>query len=1135
MKELVTLLIIIANITVGLSQNISGTIKNKQGEALPYSSIYLLNSKVGSTSSEKGVFQLKALKGISYPRLDTLVVSYVGYNKYKKAVYLKGGGKMEFDVILESSLNQLKEFVVKALPTYPPEKIIKLAIKKTKKNYYRDYTLSNGFYRELIKEDNKWVVLNEAAIQLKYAPYPQKGFVREGFRAYYRYDKLPLNMYGRSIFRHIHRFTSFIPIKKDQVKVVSSRISLNHIKNGTEASPVGGPGDLIALDKIKYLYDFFDPKLLDKYNYKLFDEAYYNEEQCYVIDFYPKKIKDDRVFHNHSKKMEYPIYVGRVYISAKSFAVVNFQFQISNTADFSIYKNDRGIPDYIKVNVDYKKYDDKWILSSVNTEQKKNIIVAKNIVTYTCLRTLQLEQPKIKKVEFNRDSVAFITKSTQLRYFYNKYDEQFWKEYEQTTSYPQLSKTVKADLEKISPLEKQFLSLNIPVDALNSPIAKQESFHHIYLEDTLADNYNWLSKKEDKEVVDYLKTENTYYNDVLFKLNDSIKGFYYRYNNMFKHTVDTNKIASYFVKDNIKCRYKQAENGHIGLYRMLNDSTDELIFDRTKAGKDKVNFWIENTKLNNKEQLAYTYSERGEITNTLVVSGFGSNNPIHEIKNVDEFLWLNDTTILYTKTDATVRSSELRAYYLSTKIDSLLHEEKDKTFDVSIKKSTSGNYIFIVVENMDEREYYYINYNGNSIALKPIVKRLENHNYIIDHKSGNLFYGVTNKTKGKYEIVEFPVHQPSISNWKTLYSTTNPIQDFYITKDFIAIQEYDKTTLTLKHVNKATKKVNNVKFKDVIFSFYFNKRKSDTSNTIQIGYESPKTAYISYRINLESENKEIIEKEEFTVNKNTYKVKALSALSTDNVKIPITLFYDETLVKDSIRGIILKSYGAYGAKYYPEFNSEDKVYVDMGYIIAFAHVRGGGELGEEWYRTGKLLNKINTFEDYVACAKFLTKKYKIKPKQLVGYGLSAGGLIMGYVANNYPQLFGTLIFDRPYLDVVNTMMDSTLALTTMEYDEWGNPNNPIYYNYIKSYSPYQNITKQDYPNMLFLAGYNDEQTPYWQIAKSVAKYRENNTSKSLILLNTNLTAGHRGSVNSSGNTSKLADKYALILYTLKKK
>jgi protease II len=1135
MRLILLSLLILGNLYSSFSQEITGTIKNTNGEPLPDASIYLLDSKVGTTSNKKGGFHLKILKEIIYPKLDTIVVSYVGYDTYKKAVNLKIVNQKNH-IILENSLTQLKEFEVKVLTPYSPEKIIKLAIKKTKKNYSQDYTLSNGFYRELIKEEENWIELNEAAIQLKYVSYPQKGFLNQAFHAYYKYDHLPWNRSPSSPFINMLRFTSFLPLHKDQVYLVSSRISLNHGKYGKEVSPVGGPGDLVALDKIKYRYDFFDPKLMKQYTYKLRREAYYNGEKCYVVDFHPNKSNKKRIFQSLSKKMKYPIYSGRIYIAAKTFAVVHFQFQLSKNIDLSIYigSGGYGIPDFIKVSVDYKKYAGRWMLNTVNTEQRKNKLIGNKEVSYTCLRTLKLEEPQEKKVTFNTDSIAYLTKSIQLRYFYNKYNEEFWGKYEKTKSYPPLSKKIKADLEKTTPLAKQFLSLNLPVDSVKFPIAKKVAHQHIYPIDTLLDNYHWLSNKDSAAVLNYLKAENTYYNDVIFKLSDSIKGFYFRYNNTFKPYVDTTKTGNYFTLNNLKCRYKKAENGNVGLYNVLNDNTDELILDRTQAGKGKVNFWIENTQLNTKQQFAYTYSERGAITKTLVVSAFGSNHPIDSISNVYEFTWLTDTTILYTKTDAAGRSLELRAYDLNTKTNSLLYEEKDQTFDVSIKRATSGSYIFIVVENMDEREYYYINYNENRITLNPIVKRLENHNYIIDHKQGHKFYGITNKTKGKFEIVEFPVNQPSIENWKTLYATTNPIEDFYITKDYIAIQEYDKTTLSLKYVHKATKKVSQMEFSDEIFSFYFNKRKSDTSNTLQIDYESPKTAYTTYIIDLATAHKAITAQEVFKFDKKTYKVEVSTALSKDTIKIPITLFYDEALIKDGVKGIILKSYGAYGAKYYPEFSRADKMYVDGGFIIAFAHIRGGGELGEEWYKSGKLFNKVNTFEDYVACAKYLTQAYKIKPKQLVGYGLSAGGLIMGYVANNYPALFGTLIFDRPYLDVINTMMDSSLALTTMEYDEWGNPNDSVNYHYIKSYSPYQNIKKQAYPNMLFFSGYHDEQTPYWQIVKSVAKYRANNTSKSLILLNTDLNAGHRGSTSFSANTNKLGGKIGLIQYALKK-
>ena len=1106
------------------SQQIRGSIKNTKGDVLPYASIYLLNSKIGTTSDENGIFALKITQLL---KLDTLVVSYIGYEKYKTPVYLNNTNS-KISVILKNTSTNLTEFVVETLPYYPPKEIIKKAIKNIKKNYSRENILSDGFYRELVKEDDKYIALNEAAIQLKYAPYPQKGFIHQAFKAYYDYSTLAWNQIPTSVFYHMSRFTSYIPIDDDQIKIVSSRTSNNNTKYGIESSPVGGPGDLIALDKIKYLYDFLDPKLMDKYHYKQFSEEYFGNEHCYVIDFYPKEIYKNKVFQSLSKKMMYPIYVGRIYISAKTFVVVNFQYQLSNNVDFSIYKNDPRIPDFIKVNVDYKKHNNQWMLNTVTTEQQKNIKIGSKTVTYTCLRSLQLENPKIKKVEFNNDSVAFITKSMQLRYFYNKYDELFWRNYQLSSVYPKLPKKIQTDLEETTPLEKQFLSLNLPIDSIPQPISKKEAFNLIYFSDTINDNYHWLNNKSSDEVVNYLTSENNYYNNVLFKLNDSIKGFYYRYNNIFKHVTDTIKSVNYFTLNNIKCRYKQAESGNIGLYGLLNDSTEKLLLDVSKISKGKPNFWIESTQLNNNAQLAYAYSQKGSITNTLVITHLE-----YEIPNVYNFLWLNDTTILYTKTDSTQRSFALMAFNLNNKTTQLIYEEKDKTFDVSIKKSTSEQYIFVVVESHNEREFYYLNKGETVITLHPIVKRLQNHNYTIDHKEGSYFYGITNRNKGNYEVVEISIQKPSLENWKTLYSTSNPIEDFYITKDFIAIQEYNKTTLQLKYINKSSKKVDEITFAENSFSFYFNKNKLDTSNTFQIDYESPKTPYVTYFITLENGNKTILEQEEFTINKNSYKIETV-AVNNNQIKVPITLFYDEELIKDTIKGIILKSYGAYGAKYYPEFNAEDKVYVDLGFIIAFAHVRGGGELGDEWYNNGKQLSKINSFEDYIACAKFLTNKYEIDPKQLTGYGLSAGGLIMGYVANNYPELFGTLIFDRPYLDVLNTMMDSTLALTTMEYDEWGNPNEAAYYNYIKSYSPYQNITKQKYPNMLFFSGYHDEQTPYWQVAKSVAKYRENNTSNTLILLNTDMSGGHRGSTNSTQNTNKLAAKFSLINYTLGK-
>jgi oligopeptidase B len=1132
MKFIFSFLLLLECFFSCFSQELNGEIKNSKGEKMPYASVYLLNLKIGTYSNQSGAFQLKTPKYFNYPKLDTLVISYVGYEIFKTPVYLTNENQ-ELSIILKNSLNELKEFVVEALPSYPPEEIIKLAIKKTKNNYYRNYTVTNGFYRELVKENDEWIVLNEAAIQLKYAPYPQKGFIHSAFKAYYSYDYLPNMRRLGTNFYHMVRFPSYVPIEEDQVKIISSRVSINNTKYGNETSPVGGPADLVALDKIKYLYDFFDPKLIKQYNYKLFSEDFYKGELCYIIDFFPKQKYVTRVFQPFNKKMLYPIYIGRIYISAKTFAVVNFQCQLSNSIDLSIYKDDAiGIPDFLKINVEYKKHNDKWILSSVETEQRKNKTIGKETVSYMCLRSLNLEKPKIEKAEFNRDSIAYITKSATLRYFNNKYDEDFWSSYQHSSSYLKLPKFIVADLEKTMPLKKQFLSLNIPIDSIVKPFAKTQEFKHVYTADTLHDPYNWLSEKENPEVISYLNEENNYFNDVIFKLSDNIKGFYFNYNNIFKPKTDTVETIHYQTINGIKCRYKQNEIGNTGFYKLIDGDADELLIDITEASEGKPNFWIESLQFSENGKFAYAYSEKGAISNTLVITDKEPEKAI-KIINIYDFGWLNDSILIYTQTDVAHRSYQLKSYNLNSKSSAFLYEEPDHTFDLAIKKSTSEKYFFMVAESKDEKEYHQISYQENKIALTPVVKRSKNHSYDIDHKEGIYFFGITNKNKGSYEVVKLPADNPAIENWKTIYVTSNPIEDFYITEDFIAVQEYNKTTLQLKCINTNSKKVKEMKFEEELFSFSFQKSKQDNSNKITIEYESPKTPYITYVIDLNDDSRKIVEKEEFMITRNNYKIEVVNAF-TEKIKIPITLFYDAESIKDSLKGIILKAYGAYGAKYYPAFDAEDKIYADLGFIIAFAHVRGGGEFGESWYKEGKLLNKINTFEDYISCAKYLTDRFKIKPKQLIGYGLSAGGLIMGYAANNYPELFGTLIFDRPYLDVLNTMMDSSLALTTGEYLEWGNPNNIEYYIYIKNYSPYQNITKKNYPNMLFLAGYHDEQTPYWQIVKSVAKYRANNTSNNLILLNTDLSGGHRGSTDFNQNTNRLAAKHALIKYSLRK-
>jgi protease II len=1112
------------------SQNISGTLSDLDGELLPYGTIHLKKSKISCRSDLDGIYKL-SLKNIQTPLLDTIIITYIGYEIFSQAVYIKSENTI-FNIVLTPSVKELSEVKLIALKFYPPEEIVSKAIENQKENYIQDYTVSRGFYRETVKEEDKWILLNEAVVDLKYSPYPQKRFQNRALHVgYYKYDKLPWNLSTHSVFRHLYRYIGLIPIDKDQIKIISSRVSLNHTKNEIESSPVGGPGDLVALDKLKYLYDFLDPKILEKYAYKSKGQMYHRGEQCYVIDFYPKEKINQMINVGLNEKMQFPIFLGRIYISGTTFAILSMEFELSDDLNFrATYNNVVETPFFLKCKVEYKQNNGKWMINSVETEQRRSELSGKKKVNYTCFRSLKLEDPKYGKVKFNNDSIAYITKSFQLRYFDNKYNENFWKTYEKTPSYPAIPKHVISDLEEEISLEEQFLSLNLPIDSLPKPIADKINFQQVYASDTLNNPYKWLTQKDSEKTLDYIKKENAYFDAVLYKINDSVKGFHYRYNDLYEESSSPrSKSLRIYTENKVNYAYKQADNGHTCIYKIVNDSIEELKLDLTKISENKINFSSFDLKFSDIEQLAYVYSEKGGYSKTLIINEVNSEDTIFLI---DDFYWFNDSTIIYTKFDETNRAFQMRSFELDSKLDKLLYEEKDKTFNVRLEKSSSGEYLFFISGNLEQDEYSYVTSKNKQIEIVPISKRRENHAFTIDHKEGELFYASTNKLKGTFEIVEISIEKPNIENWKTIYSTENPIEDFYIMKDFVVVKEYFTTSNILKRIQISNRKVAVIPFDENVYSVYIDKNSSDSTNVIFVEYNSPQTPYINYKINIENLTKIIVEKVNLT-NKTLCTSKVIYAIAADKTKIPISIFYDESKIADStkFKGIILKSYGTYGFRESPDFNGEDKVYVDLGFIVAFAHVRGGGEFGSDWHDQGKLLNKINTFEDYVACAKFLTNEYRIKPKHLTGYGASAGGLIMGYVANNYPNLFGTLIFDRPFLDVTNSMMDSSLTLTTMEYKEWGNPNQKNQYDYVKSYSPYQNIKKQSYPNMIFFSGFNDVQVPYWQIASSVAKYRDNNTSNSLILMKTNMETGH----NNRENTANLAGKYGVILYTLNKK
>ena len=408
--------------------------------------------------------------------------------------------------------------------------------------------------------------------------------------------------------------------------------------------------------------------------------------------------------------------------------------------------------------------------------------------------------------------------------------------------------------------------------------------------------------------------------------------------------------------------------------------------------------------------------------------------------------------------------------------------------------------------------------------------------YLVKEYGGEL-YILTNKDNPNRRLYSSDLQDTSFSKWTKLAKGKKHIviEDFLITNDFIVVLERVKGFQRIRYKSKTSKKWKDIPLKEKFCSIELEEEKS-TTNAVNFIYSSPITPYTSFSFDIASQKLQILYKPKMAweLVARYFNIQQLSATSKDGTKIPVTIIRRKDHGK-SQRGLILKVYGAYGASYGGNFNEEDIALLNDGFTITYAHVRGGGELGGKWYAEGKLLNKKNSFDDYIACAEYLIKKGYTTSQYLVGYGNSAGGLIMGYVINERPELFNTVILDHPYLDVLNSMMNDSLPLTTDEYKELGDPRKLEVYKYMKSYSPYQNIKKQAYPNLLFIAGYNDEQTKYWQVAKYVASLRENNTGKSVILLKTNMQGGHMNNLNQNGLKEKAFEQTFIYSNLFKKK
>ena len=674
---------------------------------------------------------------------------------------------------------------------------------------------------------------------------------------------------------------------------------------------------------------------------------------------------------------------------------------------------------------------------------------------------------------------------------------------------------------------------------MKPPIAKKETKITKVNGVELKDDYYWLrdrNKEKNPEIIEYLNAENKYTNSFM----DQYKGFV---DNLYKEMLGRIK------QDDTSVPYKK---GDYWYFTKTEEGKQYPVYYRSKAKDGKnaevlldQNAMAEGFKYfaigefdvsDDGNMLAFATDTTGYRQYTLQFKDLRTGKIYPEkIERVTSVAWANDNkTVFYvTEEEVEKRSNELFRHEVGTKKNDLLYEEKDPLYNIGVTKTRDDKMIMLASFAKTSREYRYIPADKTTAEWKVVVPRSEGHEYSVDHY-GDEFYITTNKNAENFRVVRAPVSDPSEKNWKD-FIAFNPaikIEDISFFKDYAVVSELENGLEYLKIMDLKTKRAPmRIATPENVYTMSLGTNPEFDTPVIQYNYASMITPVSTYEYNLQTRQSELLKQQEIPsgYDKAKYETTRVWATARDGVKVPISVVMKKGTRLDGKSPMLLYAYGSYGASMTPNFSTARLSLVDRGMIYAIAHIRGGSELGENWRLEGRMFKKLNTFYDFIDSAKWLIANKYTSSDKLVIQGGSAGGMLMGGVVNMSPETFHAAIVQVPFVDVINTMMDASLPLTTEEWIEWGNPNEKKAFDYMIQYSPYDNVKAQNYPNMLIEISLNDSQVPYWEGAKFAAKVRAMKTDDNVILLKTNMGAGHGGSSGRYDRLKEIAFDYAYAL------
>ncbi|MBT8077726.1 MAG: S9 family peptidase [Gammaproteobacteria bacterium] len=654
--------------------------------------------------------------------------------------------------------------------------------------------------------------------------------------------------------------------------------------------------------------------------------------------------------------------------------------------------------------------------------------------------------------------------------------------------------------------------------------------------DTRVDNYFWLNDRDDPAVIGYLEKENTHTDEVMAPLS----GLQQQLFREMKSRIKEDEESAPYKRGDYYYYYRFQKGNEYPIYARRKgslDAAEQILLDVNALAGGHDYFAVRSFSVSPDHALAvFGVDTTGRRFYTIyfldLETGQYIEPAIADVTN--DFEWANDSrTLFYTKQDReTLRWHQVYRHRVEERHDELVYEESDERFWLSLSKSLSGDYIFLTSDQTLSNEVRYVPSGRPEQPPRVFLQREDEHEYFVTD-GRDRFYVLSNENAANFRLLETPLADTSKASWREVVPHREDvlIEDFEVHQDYVALDVVENGLSEIELLRRDDRDIRRIDFDEAVYTASVEDNYEYDSEWIRYYYESLTTPESVYDFNPATGEHRLIREDPVLggFDRNNYRAERLFAPARDGTPIPVSLVYRKGMKKDGSHPLYQYGYGSYGYSIEPDFDAHLLSLLDRGFVFAIAHVRGGSEMGRQWYYDGRQLTKKNTFYDFIDVTRFLLDEGYSSAGHVYARGGSAGGLLMGAVANMAPELYNGISTRVPFVDVITTMLDASIPLTTGEWDEWGNPADKEYYDYILSYSPYDNVVAQDYPNMLVTTGLHDSQVQYWEPAKWVAKLRELKTDDNVLLLKTDMQAGHGGKTGRFRSIEDTALYYAFYL------